>query len=129
MKFKKFKKQDNAILENDLYVKNLLMDHMLTNEKSSKNLSSDIIIEKTVSNKPLQLYKTDELHVKDMIVINEDISASNGIVHSIGCVMFVQPSEDDPRLTPEQRRSFKNTSCCMHNEKEVNAWKSSINAR
>ena len=127
--FKEFKEKNNSILEKKILIKNLIMDHILIGRKSSQNLGEIMVTEKTVSNKPLQLYKTSEIHVKDMIVINEDISAVNGIVHSIGCVMYVQPSSDDPRLTKEEKEKFAITSCCMREQKEVNAWKSSIKAR
>ncbi len=127
--FIKFKNQNNSILEKDFLIKNLLMDHMLVGRKSSENIGNSIVIEQTVSNKPIELYQTNEIHVKDMIVIDEDISASNGIIHSIGCVMFVQPSRDDPRLTPEQQENYPITSCCMETDLEVNFWKSSIKAR
>ena len=127
--FKEFKEKNNSILEKKFLIKNLIMDHILIGRKSSQNLGEIMVTEKTVSNKPLQLYKTSEIHVKDMIVINEDISAVNGIVHSIGCVMYVQPSSEDSRLTEEEKEKFSITSCCMREQKEVNAWKSSIKAR
>ena len=127
--FKEFKEKNNSILEKKFLIKNLIMDHILIGRKSSQNLGEIMVTEKTVSNKPLQLYKTSEIHVKDMIVINEDISAVNGIVHSIGCVMYVQPSNEDSRLTKEEKEKFAITSCCMREQKEVNAWKSSIKAR
>ena len=127
--FKEFKENNNFILENEFLVKNLIMDHILIGKKSSQNLGEIIVTEKTVSNTPLQLYKTNEIHVKDMVVINEDITAVNGIVHSIGCVMYVQPSIEDPRLTLEEKENYAITSCCMRDQKEVNAWKSSIKAR
>ena len=127
--FKEFEEKNNFILADNFLIKNLIMDHILIGKKSSQNLGEAIVIEKTVSNKPLQLYKTSEIHVKDMIVINEDISAGNGIVHSIGCVMYVQPSIEDPRLTKEEKENYAITSCCMREQKEVNAWKSSIKAR
>lgn len=127
--FKEFEEKNNSILEKKFLIKNLIMDHILIGRKSSQNLGEVMVTEKTVSNKPLQLYKTSEIHVKDMIVINEDITAVNGIVHSIGCVMYVQPSSEDPRLTKEEKEKFAITSCCMREKKEVNAWKSSIKAR
>ena len=127
--FKKFKEQNNSILQKDFLVKNLLMDHMLAGRKSSNNLGESIVIEKTVSNKPIELYQTNEIQVKDMIVIKEDLSATNGIIHSIGCIMFVQPSRDDPRLTPEQQKNYPITSCCMQEDREVKLWLSTIGAR
>ena len=127
--FFEFKANNNSILEKKFLIKNLIMDHILIGKKSSQNLGEIIVTEKTVSNKPLQLFKTNEIHVKDMVVINEDITAVNGIVHSIGCVMFVQPSSEDPRLTEEEKKNYAITSCCMRDQKEVDAWKSSIKAR
>lgn len=127
--FLEFKANNNSILEKKFLIKNLIMDHILIGKKSSQNLGEIIVTEKTVSNKPLQLFKTNEIHVKDMVVINEDITAVNGIVHSIGCVMFVQPSSEDPRLTEEEKKNYAITSCCMRDQKEVDAWKSSIKAR
>jgi transforming growth factor-beta-induced protein len=127
--FKKFQDQNTSILKTEFLLKNLLMDHMLAGRKSSKNIGESIVTETTVSNKPIQLYQTKEIHVKDMIVIEEDLTATNGIVHSIGCVMFVQPSRDDPRLTPEQQKNYPITSCCMIEDREVNLWKSTIKAR
>ncbi len=127
--FAKLRELDSSILEKESYIKNILIDHMLAGSISSKNLDESIVIEKTVSNKPIELYQTSEIHVKDMIVIKEDLSARNGIIHSIGCVMFVQPSIEDLRLTPEQQKNYPITSCCMHEKKEIELWKSSIRAR
>ena len=127
--FSEFETKNYSILEKKFLIKNLIMDHILIGRKSSQNLGEIMVTEKTVSNKPLQLYKTSEIHVKDMIVINEDITAVNGIVHSIGCIMYVQPSSEDSRLTNEEKEKFAITSCCMREQKEVNAWRSSIKAR
>lgn len=127
--FKNLKNKNSSMLEDDIYLKNIILDHILASSKSSKNLNSAIVIEQTISNKPLQLYKSDDIHVKDMVVINEDISATNGIVHRIGCVMYVQPSKDDNRLTLEQKKNYSITSCCMRTNKEINEWKATIMAR
>ena len=70
----------------------LIMDHILIGQKSSNDLNSKITEEVTVSNKPIQLYKRESLYVKDMVVVNENTSADNGVIHEIDCVMFVQPS-------------------------------------
>ncbi len=127
--FLKLKKVNNDLLNDMALLRNLLMDHILIGEKSSKNLNKKMSNEKTVSNKPLNLYLEDELYVKDMVVINEDYRAINGIVHSIACVMFVQPSVDDDRLNDSIQKSFPVTSCCMRNEAEINFWKSSLKSR
>ena len=69
------------------------------------------------------------LYVKDMVVVNENTSADNGVVHEINCVMFVQPSQEDDRLTKLQKDEFPITSCCMKTENEIDSWLRSVNSR
>ena len=126
--FKKFRKQ-YSLLENEYFRKNLMMDHIMIGNFSSNNLNESISVEKTVSNKSLSLHKKEEIYVKDMVVVEKDITASNGIVHSIGCIMYVQESETDSRLSSEIKKKYPITSCCMQSEKEIVAWKSSLRAR
>ena len=83
----------------------LILDHILIGQKSSIDLNS-ITEEITVSNKPIQLYKRGSLFVKDMVVVNENTSSDNGVIHEINCVMFVQPSQEDDRLTKFQKINF-----------------------
>ena len=83
----------------------LIMDHILTGQKSSKNLDSKLTEEITVTNKSIQLFKRESLYVKDMVVVNENTSGDNGVVHEIDCVMFVQPSQEDERLTKLQKEN------------------------
>ena len=89
-------------------------------------MNSKITEEITLSNKPIQLYKRESLYVKDMVVVKENKSADNGVIHEINCVMFVQPSQEDDRLTKLQKRKFPITSCCMQTENEINSWLDSV---
>ena len=101
------------ILSNDLYNKNIIMDHMLTGQKTSLNVGEEISVEVTVSDKALPIYKRGSLFVKDMIVIKENSESENGTVHKINCIMYVQPSVEDDRLTDIEKKDFPITSCCM----------------
>ena len=112
----------DKILSDSSLRKMLIMDHILTGQKSSSDLDSKISEEITVTNKSIQLYKRDSLYVKDMVVVNENTSAENGVVHEINCVMFVQPSEEDDRLTESQKKDFPITSCCMQTNSEIDLW-------
>ena len=123
------KKVYDKILSDTSLRKMLIMDHILIGEKSSGDLNSKITEEITVTSKPIQLYKRESLYVKDMVVVNENTSANNGVVHEINCVMFVQPSEEDDRLTKLQKNKFPITSCCMETEKEINSWLKSVNSK
>ncbi|MBD22215.1 MAG: hypothetical protein CL572_00920 [Alphaproteobacteria bacterium] len=110
------------ILSNDLYNKNIIMDHMLTGQKTSLNVGEEISVEVTVSDKALPIYKRGSLFVKDMIVIKENSESENGTVHKINCIMYVQPSVDDSRLTDIEKKDFPITSCCMRSNEEINEW-------
>ena len=123
------KKVYDKILSDTSLRKMLIMDHILIGEKSSGDLNSKITEEITVTSKPIQLYKRESLYVKDMVVVNENTSANNGVVHEINCVMFVQPSEEDNRLTKLQKDKFPITSCCMETESEINSWLSSVKSK
>jgi uncharacterized surface protein with fasciclin (FAS1) repeats len=123
------KKVYDKILSDTSLRKMLIMDHILIGEKSSGDLNSKITEEITVTSKPIQLYKRESLYVKDMVVVNENTSANNGVVHEINCVMFVQPSEEDDRLTKLQKDKFPITSCCMKTEEEINSWLKSVNSK
>ena len=110
------------ILVDNFYSKSLFMDHILSSRTSSDDVSKIPKKEMTISNKTLQIQKTEDLFVKDMIVQQEDLTAENGIVHVINCIMFVQPSAQDIRLTDKQKKRFPITSCCMQTKNEALTW-------
>ncbi len=122
------KKVYDKILSDTSLSKMLVLDHILIGQKSSSDLNTKISEEITVTNKPIQLYKRESLYVKDMVVVNENTSADNGVIHEINCVMFVQPSKEDDRLTKLQKDKFPITSCCMKTEDEINSWLDSAKA-
>ena len=97
------------------------MDHILAKYKTSKNLNKKSK-EITVSNKSLELNNFSDLFVKDMIVSKKDLIAKNGVIHIIDCIMFVQPSIQDDRLSDDIKKKYPITSCCMRQNKEVSLW-------
>ncbi len=117
------KELEKLILKDNSYSKRLFTDHILTKEILASDLTEQITTELTVSNKPVKLYKSENLFVKDIVVVKEDIIAENGVIHIIDCIMFIQPSFQDSRLSPSQKDSFPITSCCMQTENEVLLWK------
>ena len=117
------KELEKLILKDNSYSKRLFTDHILTKEILASDLTEQITTELTVSNKPVKLYKSENLFVKDIVVVKEDIIAENGVIHIIDCIMFIQPSFQDSRLSPSQKDSFPITSCCMQTDNEVLLWK------
>ena len=117
------KELEKLILKDNYYSKRLFTDHILTKEILASDFTEQITTELTVSNKPIKLYRSENLFVKDVVVVKEDIIAENGVIHIIDCIMFIQPSSQDSRLSPSQKDSFPITSCCMQTENEVLLWK------
>ena len=117
------KQLEKLILKDIDYSKRLFTDHILTKEILASDFTEQITTEVTVSNKPIKLYRSENLFVKDVVIVKEDIIAENGVVHMIDCIMFIQPSSQDSRLSPSQKDSFPITSCCMQTENEVLLWK------
>ena len=115
-------KLEDSILNDSFYSKKLFTDHIMSKQIVSSQLSDKVTTELTVSNKPIQLYKIENLHIKDIVVVKKDLIANNGVVHIIDCLMFIQPSEQDNRLTSEQKKEFPITSCCMQTDDEVKLW-------
>ena len=119
----------DEILNDEFFSKNLLMDHIMTGHKTSLDIDEKVTTQITVSNKPLQIYKSRNLFVKDTVVVQENLIGDNGVVHMIDCIMYVQPSSEDERLTKEIMEKYPITSCCMHNEAEINSFKNATKAR
>lgn len=115
-------KLEDTILNDSFYSKKLFTDHIMSKQIVSSQLSDKVTTELTVSNKPIQLYKIENLHIKDIVVVKKDLIANNGVVHIIDCLMFIQPSEQDNRLTSKQKKEFPITSCCMQTDDEVKLW-------
>lgn len=61
----------------------------------------------------MDLIQKDELYIKDVVVTKKDIVSSNGVIHVVECVMYVQPSADDDRLKNDQKEKFAKTACCL----------------
>ena len=117
------KELEKSVLKDTYYSKRLFTDHILTKEILASDVTDQITTELTVSNKPIKLYRSENLYIKDVVVIKEDIIAENGVIHIIDCIMFIQPSVQDSRLSPSQKDSFPITSCCMQTGDEVSLWK------
>ena len=67
----------------------------------------------TASGLQVDLIRRDNLYVKDVVITTKDLVGSNGVVHLVECVMYVQPSIDDDRLTTSQKSKFERTACCL----------------
>ena len=117
------KELKELILSDNYYSKRLFTDHILAKEILATDITEQVTTELTVSNKAIKLYKSESLFIKDIVIVREDIIAENGVIHIIDCIMFIQPSSQDSRLSPSQQESFPITSCCMQTGTEVSLWR------
>ena len=127
-----FKKLPEA-MSNELFDKNnikamrkLLLNHVFAGTHSEDNVRSTGTFTVNLDGKILKIYQGDDLYVKDMVITEKDINVNNGIIHSIECVMFVQPSVEDKRLDLETRNKYSITSCCMRTDLEVEMFLSDV---
>ncbi len=107
------------ILDDEVLSKFILMDHIMTGHKTSLDIDEQVTTQITVSNKPIQIYKSEKLFVKDMVVVQENLIGNNGVIHMIDCIMFVQPSIEDDRVSIDLGKEFPITSCCMRDKNEI----------
>ena len=120
-------------LSDEFFVKNntkalrkLLLNHVFAGTHSSDNVKSTGTLTVNLDGKILKIYQGDDLYVKDMVITEKDLNVDNGIIHSIECVMFVQPSVEDKRLDLETRNKYSITSCCMRTDLEVDMFLSDV---
>ena len=87
-----------------------------------------IILERLeLSGETVRIFSNNDLFVKD--IVNQDISLQKDkhTIIPLECVMFLQLSSDDIRLSSEEKRKSLITSCCLLTSEEVEAFISDQN--
>ena len=70
----------------------------------------------------IRIEQAKALFVKDMIIQSEPIMVGRNKIVPVECVMFVQPSASDHRLSLKQQEDFSITSCCLRTNNEASAF-------
>ena len=82
-----------------------------------------VIIERVeVNNEKVRIYSNSDLFVKDMVGQENIILKDNIQIIPISCVMYLQSSYSDSRLSKEAKDSSLVTSCCLLSDKEVSSF-------
>ena len=101
-------------LDNDQeFMRQILMSHLVLGASVSVDGIGTGDILTTASGFAIDLIQRDDLYVKDVVVTTKDLLSSNGVVHLVDCVMYVQPTKDDDRLSSELESDFEQTACCL----------------
>ena len=109
--------------EDNSAAKKIIRTHLYTG--SVKQVFKDpskkvIVIDRVeVNGEKVKIYSNSDLFVKDMVNREEIIVKSNIEIVPVSCVMYLQPSSDDNRLSNEQKAKSYITSCCMLSDQEI----------
>ena len=106
--------------------KKIIKTHLYTG--SVKQVFKDpnkkvVIVERfELNGEKIKIYSNSDLFVKDIVnkkkvIIKDDIE-----VIPVSCVMYLQPSFSDDRLSSLEKRESLVTSCCMLSDKEIDSF-------
>ena len=116
------KKIKNKIKQEDI-AKKIIKTHLYSGEV--KEVFKDpkkkvLILERFEANgEKVKIFRNKDLFVKDIVNKELDIFTGDHKIIPIDCVMYLQLSSDDERLTPKQQASSQITSCCLLTNEEI----------
>ena len=67
----------------------------------------------------VKIYSNSDLFVKDMVIKKKPIVKDSIEIIPVSCVMYLQPSFSDYRLSSKEKRESFVTSCCMLSDEEI----------
>ena len=106
--------------------KKIIKTHLYTG--SVKQVFKDpnkkvVIIERLELNgEKVKIYSNSDLFVKDMVKKKKAIIKGDIEIVPVSCVMYLQPSFSDDRLSSLEKRESFVTSCCMLSDKEIDSF-------
>tara|TARA_Y100000589_G_scaffold331665_1_gene386257 strand:+ start:1563 stop:2174 length:612 start_codon:yes stop_codon:yes gene_type:complete len=106
--------------------KKIIKTHLYTG--SIKQVFKDpnkkvVIVERLELNgEKVKIYSNNDLFVKDMVNKNKAIIKDNIKIIPVSCVMYLQPSYSDDRLSALEKRESFVTSCCMLSDEEIDSF-------
>ncbi len=106
--------------------KKIIKTHLYTG--SVKQVFKDpnkkvVIIERLELNgEKVKIYSNSDLFVKDIVNKKKAIIKDDIEVIPVSCVMYLQPSFSDDRLSSLEKRESFVTSCCMLSDEEIESF-------
>ena len=106
--------------------KKIIKTHLFTG--SVKQVFKDpnkkvVIVERLELNgEKIKIYSNSDLFVKDMVNEKKAIIKDDIEIIPISCVMYLQPSYSDNRLSALEKRESFVTSCCMLSDEEIDSF-------
>ena len=106
--------------------KKIIKTHLYTG--SVKQVFKDpnkkvVIVERLELNgEKVKIYSNNDLFVKDMVNKKKAIIKDNIEIIPVSCVMYLQPSFSDDRLSSLEKKESFVTSCCMLSDEEIDSF-------
>ena len=106
--------------------KKIIKTHLYTG--SVKQVFKDpnkkvVIVERLELNgEKVKIYSNSDLFVKDMVNKKKGIIKADIEIIPVSCVMYLQPSFSDDRLSSLEKRESLVTSCCMLSDQEIDSF-------
>ena len=106
--------------------KKIIKTHLYTG--SVKQVFKDpnkkvVIVERLELNgEKVKIYSNSDLFVKDIVNKKKAIIKGDIEIIPVSCVMYLQPSFSDDRLSALEKKESFVTSCCMLSDKEIDSF-------
>ena len=75
-----------------------------------------------INGEKVKIYSNTDLFVKDIVNKKQVIFKDNIEIIPISCVMYLQPSYTDDRLSEKEKKESIVTSCCMLSDNEIDSF-------
>ncbi len=121
--FKKLPKKIKDKIMNEDIAKKIIRTHLFSGEV--KEVFKDpkkkvVIIERIELNgEAVKIFGNNDLFVKDVVNQKNTFNHDNSKIVPIDCVMYLQQSIDDNRLSKEEKKNSLVTSCCLLTDQEI----------
>ena len=97
----------------------LILSHIFNGNSLSNKQNSDGMV-LTLDGSIYFTYEVGDLYVKDIVTQGPSFVSGTYTIVPVDCVMFLQPSSNDPRLDKNIQEKFKFTTCCLQTDEELN---------
>ena len=121
--FENLPKKVKYKIKNEELAKKVIRTHLYSGEVKEvfKDPKKKVVILERVelNGETVKIFSNSDLFVKDVVHQNFHLENDEFTIIPVECVMFLQLSSDDRRLSAEEKSSSIVTSCCLLTDNEI----------
>ncbi len=121
--FENLPKKIKYKIRNEELAKKIIRTHLYSGEVKEvfKDPKKKVVILERVelNGETVKIFSNSDLFVKDVVHQNFHLENEEFTIIPVECVMFLQLSSDDIRLSAEEKSSSIVTSCCLLTDNEI----------